>query len=173
MAGLRPNIPRGCRQAQPERATIASGPLAAAGHCFHSELRELIDGTPAQPFLRPDNARMFGSIRSVAVSAIAALEHVQAQRATPFAVREWVRAGRAPGALFVTYKAAQIAALRSMIATWMRLAIFEAMNGRENVDQRSWFVVDELDALGAIEGLKDALARRENSAAGVCWDFNP
>ena len=26
-------------------------------------------------------------------------------------------------------------------------------------DQRLWFVVDELDALGAIDGLKDALAR--------------
>lgn len=46
-----------------------------------------------------------------------------------------------------------------MIATWMRLAIFEAMNGSENHDQRLWFVVDELDALGMIEGLKDALAR--------------
>jgi type IV secretory pathway TraG/TraD family ATPase VirD4 len=46
-----------------------------------------------------------------------------------------------------------------MIATWMRIAIFEAMNGREDHDQRLWFVVDELDALGAIEGLKDALAR--------------
>ena len=123
------------------------------------ELRQLVAGTPAQSFLEPDNARMFGSIRSVAVSAIAALEHVQAQRAASFSVREWVRAGCAPGALFITYKAAQIAALRSMIATWMRLAIFEAMNGREDHDQRLWFVVDELDALGAIDGLKDALAR--------------
>ena len=26
-------------------------------------------------------------------------------------------------------------------------------------DQHLWFVVDELDALGAIDGLKDALAR--------------
>ena len=34
----------------------------------------------------------------------------------------------------------------------MRLAIFEAMNGRER-DQRLWFIVDELDALGAIDGL--------------------
>jgi type IV secretory pathway TraG/TraD family ATPase VirD4 len=41
----------------------------------------------------------------------------------------------------------------------MRIAIFEAMNRREACDQRLWFVVDELDALGAIEGLKDALAR--------------
>jgi hypothetical protein len=40
----------------------------------------------------------------------------------------------------------------------MRLAIFEAMSQPE-ADQRLWFVVDELDALGQIDGLKDALAR--------------
>jgi len=40
----------------------------------------------------------------------------------------------------------------------MRLAVFEAMNRSEG-DQRLWFVVDELDALGQIDGLKDALAR--------------
>jgi type IV secretory pathway TraG/TraD family ATPase VirD4 len=123
------------------------------------ELRPFVDGTPAQPFLDPDNARMFGSIRSVTGSAIAALEYILAQRAAPFSVREWVRGGAAPGALFIPYKAGQIAALRSIIATWMRLAIFEAMSQAEGRDQRLWFVVDELDALGAIDGLKDALAR--------------
>jgi type IV secretory pathway TraG/TraD family ATPase VirD4 len=41
----------------------------------------------------------------------------------------------------------------------MRLAIFEAMSQAEDRDQHLWFVVDELDALGAIDGLKDALAR--------------
>src|SRR2546425_3346299 len=30
---------------------------------------------------------------------------------------------------------------------------------RAEQDQRLWFVVDELDSLGAIDGLKDALAR--------------
>jgi type IV secretory pathway TraG/TraD family ATPase VirD4 len=123
------------------------------------ELRPIVSGTPAQPFLDPDNARMFGSIRSVAGSAIAALEYIQSQRAAPFSVREWVRARTLPGALFIPYKAGQIAALRSMIAAWMRLAIFEAMSQAEGRDQRLWFVVDELDALGAIDGLKDALAR--------------
>jgi Type IV secretion-system coupling protein DNA-binding domain len=123
------------------------------------ELRPIVAGTPAQPFLDPDNARMFGSIRSVTGSAIAAFEYIQAQRATPFSVREWVRAGSPPGVLFIPYRASQIAALRSIIATWMRLAIFEAMSQAENRDQRLWFVVDELDALGAIDGLKDALAR--------------
>jgi type IV secretory pathway TraG/TraD family ATPase VirD4 len=123
------------------------------------ELRPIVAGTPAQPFLDPDNSRMFGSIRSVTGSAIAALEYIQTQRATPFSVRNWVRSPNIPGVLFIPYKAGQIAALRTMIATWMRLAIFEAMNQPEGGDQRLWFVVDELDALGPIDGLKDALAR--------------
>lgn len=122
-----------------------------------SELRPLIAGTPAQPFLDPENARMFGSIRSVTGSAIAALEYIQAQRAKPFSVRYWVNQGK--GALFIPYQARQIAALRSIIATWLRLAIFETMSQAENRDQRLWFIIDELDALGPIDGLKDALAR--------------
>jgi type IV secretory pathway TraG/TraD family ATPase VirD4 len=121
-----------------------------------SELRGLVAGSPAQPFLEPENARMFGSIRSVAGSAAVALEYVQAQRARSFSVRDWVRSGR--GVLFIPYAAPQIPALRSIIATWMRLAIFEVM-GRTGEGEPLWFVVDELDSLGAIDGLKDALAR--------------
>jgi type IV secretory pathway TraG/TraD family ATPase VirD4 len=123
------------------------------------ELRPIVAGTPAQPFLEPDNARMFGSIRSVAGSAMAAFEYIQNQRAALFSVREWVRNRTYPSMLFIPYRANQIAALRSMIATWMHLAIFEAMSQPQGHDQRLWFVVDELDALGAIDGLKDALAR--------------
>ncbi|HET9106973.1 MAG TPA: type IV secretion system DNA-binding domain-containing protein [Steroidobacteraceae bacterium] len=127
-----------------------------------AELRPLVAGTPAQPFLEPENARMFGSIRSVAGSAAAALEHVQSQRSRAFSVRDWIEEGR--GALFLPYEASQIAALRTIIATWVRLAIFQIMSGksresRESRGQRLWLIVDELDALGAIDGLKDALAR--------------
>ena len=120
------------------------------------ELRVLVAGTPAQPFLEAENLRMLGSIRSVASSAAAALELVQKQRGRGFSVRHWVRQGR--GILFLPYRAGQIAALRSIIATWLRIAIFEAMAHAE-ADLRLWFVMDELDALGAIDGLKDALAR--------------
>jgi type IV secretory pathway TraG/TraD family ATPase VirD4 len=123
------------------------------------ELRPLVAGTPAQPFLDPDNARMFGSIRSVTGSALAALAHIQNQRGAPFSVRAWIRRVDRPGLLFIPYRAGQIAALRSMIATWIYLAIFEAMNLPIGGNHRLWFVVDELDALGAIAGLKDALAR--------------
>jgi type IV secretory pathway TraG/TraD family ATPase VirD4 len=134
------------------------------------ELRPVVAGTPAQPFLDPENARMFGSIRSVAVSALAALEHVARQRAAPFSVSRWIR-GTSAGSLFIPYKAGQIQALKSVIATWMRLAIFEAMHGEEGTDQHLWFVIDELDALGTIDGLKDALARLRKFGGRCCLGF--
>jgi type IV secretory pathway TraG/TraD family ATPase VirD4 len=127
-----------------------------------AELRTLVRGTPAQPFLDENNARMFDSIRAVTASAIGSLEHVARQDAAPMSVRHWVRDAQS-GALFMPYQAGQIAALGSVISAWMRLAIFEAMNNprTEDVqdDRHTWFVIDELDALGQIDGLKDALAR--------------
>jgi Type IV secretion-system coupling protein DNA-binding domain len=126
------------------------------------ELRTLVEGTPAQPFLEQHNQRMFDSIRSVTSSAVRSLDHVARQQGERFSVREWVSEER-PGVLFMPYKAGQIPALHSTISAWMRLAIFEAMDRpipRSANEQRPlWFVIDELDALGQIDGLKDALAR--------------
>jgi type IV secretory pathway TraG/TraD family ATPase VirD4 len=121
------------------------------------ELRELLEATPAGPFLGQDNGKFFESVRAVAITHLAGLEHVGRQtRGEPISVRKWIREGK--GALFLPYRAGEIASLGRLISTWMRLAIFETMNADEG-DQRLWFVVDELDALGAIDGLKDALAR--------------
>jgi type IV secretory pathway TraG/TraD family ATPase VirD4 len=129
------------------------------------ELKALVAGTPAQPFLEEHNGRMFDSIRSVTSSAVASLAHVARQQGEPFSVRKWTQQamarendGERPGVLFIPYRAGQIAALRSSVSAWMRLAIFEAMS-REEGGRRLWFIVDELDALGQIDGLKDALAR--------------
>jgi type IV secretory pathway TraG/TraD family ATPase VirD4 len=126
------------------------------------ELRALLAGTAAQPFLDEHNTRMFDSIRSVTSSAVTALEYVGEQRQQNLSVRDWVRdcdeTGRTGGVLFIPYQAGQIPALRSQISAWMRLSIFEAMN-EARPERRLWFVVDELDAVGQIDGLKDALAR--------------
>ena len=123
------------------------------------ELRTLVEGTPAQPFLEQHNSRMFDSIRSVASAAVGPLEYIAQQDGPGFSVRSWV-ADRRPGVLFMPYKAGQIAALRSTISAWMRLAIFEAMDARSpsgpgsaetlssGESRRLWFMVDELDALG-------------------------
>ena len=128
------------------------------------ELKVLLDGTAAGPFLEEANDRMFGSVRAVTSSAVHALKYTTRKPGPPFSVRRWVKEGSARkhggrgGVLFLPYKAGEIAALRAIISAWVRIAVFEAMNQGEG-DQRLWFVVDELDALGEIDGLKDALAR--------------
>lgn len=121
-----------------------------------AELRALLGETSAAALLESGNERMFGSVRAVAVSRLAPLVHVRAQRAPSMSVRDWIEHGR--GVLFLPYRADQIAALRFLISTWMRTAIFQTMSQGE-ADHRLWFTVDELDALGAIDGLSDALAR--------------
>ena len=136
--------------------TLTSAPI--------EQLRTMLASSAAGPFLEPGNEKMFGSVRSIASSAVRALKYTTRQEAEPFSVRQWVRQGAARcdggkgGVLFFPYKAGEIAALRSIISAWMRIAIFEAMD-REEADQHLWFVIDELDALGEIDGLKDALAR--------------
>jgi type IV secretory pathway TraG/TraD family ATPase VirD4 len=120
------------------------------------ELRMMLEGTAAQPFVTAGNDRMFGSTRSVTTTAVTALRFINTQATPLFSLRRWVREGR--GVLFLPYHADQIDALRAMISTWMRIAILETMTLAEG-DARLWFVVDELDALGPIDGLKDALVR--------------
>jgi hypothetical protein len=122
------------------------------------ELRDLLQDTPAAPYLGADIGKFFESVRSVAISHVAALEHIARQKTGDnLSIRTWVRSSK-QGVLFLPYRASEIAALRYIISTWMRIAIFETMNAEEG-DQKLWFVVDELDALGQIDGLKDALAR--------------
>jgi hypothetical protein len=138
------------------------------------ELKELLAETAPAPYLAHDNDRFFGSVRAVTNTYTAALEQLEGVApqhgvappheradAKPLSIRQWVRTGNKEGkggVLFLPFSAGSIAALRNMIAAWMRLAIYEAMSMGEG-DQRIWFMVDELDALGAIDGLKDALAR--------------
>lgn len=133
----------------------------------HEDLVQLLKGTPARTYLEGANERMFGSIRSVAATHVAALAHAAAGSGPPLSIRQWIRAADSGAsarsrALFLPYSATQIPALSSLISAWLRLAIFETMNSpeREATDIRPlWFIIDELDALGPIDGLKDALAR--------------
>ena len=121
------------------------------------DLRELLEGTPAAPFVGKDGGKFLHSVRSITTEHLKVVEHLMRQTdGESFSVRKWVREGR--GVLFLPYRGKEIASLQTVISTWMRLAIFETMSLEEG-DHRLWFVVDELDALGPIDGLKDALAR--------------
>jgi type IV secretory pathway TraG/TraD family ATPase VirD4 len=145
---LRQTAGAGVREVSELYRLIASAPP--------EELAILLDGTPAATFLAGGNERMFGSVRAVANAALAGLAHLAIARGPPFSIRRWVREGS--GVLFLPYQALEVPALGALVSAWMRVAIVEALSGQER-DARLWFIVDELDALGVIDGLKDALAR--------------
>lgn len=134
-------------------------------------LRDLLAGTSSAPFLDPHAEKMLASIRGVTSSAVRAFKYVARQHGETLSIREWVRRGsKSGGVLFMPYRANEIEALRSTISAWMRLGIFEALN-REEGDQRLWFVIDELGALGRIGGLVDGLTRLRKFGGRVVLGF--
>ena len=121
------------------------------------ELRDLLQDTTAARFLGKRGGKFLESVQSVAGQHLGAIEYLARQsEGNVLSIRRWIREGR--GVLFLPYNANQIASLRDLISVWMRIAIFETLSARAG-DQRIWFVIDELEALGAIDGLKDALTR--------------
>lgn len=132
------------------------------------DLKAFLQGTPAAPFLEEGSEKLFGGTRSTLADAIKCLDYIRAGRGDPFSVREWIRTGK--GVLFLPYQADQIASLRTIISTWLRLAISQTLSLKEG-DCRTHFVIDELDALGAISGLPDALARLRKFGGRVTIGF--
>ena len=119
-----------------------------------AKLGEFVAGSPAARYFGKDNERMLGSVRGVAATALAGLSHV---RSGDLSLREYAR-GDDRGWIFLTYQAPQIAELRGVISAWMRIAIFGLMSRTER-DSGTWLIIDELDSLGKISGLTDALPR--------------
>ena len=119
-------------------------------------LAEFVRGTSASRYFEKGNERMLGSITSTAATAVKSLEYLQMAHGQMISIKQWIRSGR--GWLFMPYRTDQIEAVRSLFGTWMRMAIFSTLSLPEG-DARLWFVIDELDALGKIDGLADALAR--------------
>ncbi len=125
-----------------------------------AELRVVLGQTPAAAFLERGNEKMFGSIRSTALGACKSLSYLAKSTATTaLSLKDYVQDdNRGGGWLFVTYPADQLDALKSLIASELRVLIFATLSRPEG-DGKLWFIVDELDALGKINGLTDALAR--------------
>ena len=125
-----------------------------------AELRTMLAGTAAEPFLAEGATRLFDSVRSSSGDAMSALEYAaSATTGAPFSLTRWASDPNDRRWVFLPYRADQIAALKSLIGPWMRLAIFATMSRPEGDIAPTWFVADELDAIGKIEGLDDALQR--------------
>lgn len=133
------------------------------------ELKELCAGTPSARYFEEGGERMLASIMGTLAPAVGHLRLIAATEGSPFSVRQWIRGGS--GSLWIPYAANQIAALRGLISCWMNIAILETLSLAPSRDRRIWFHIDELDALGRIEGLKDAQARLRKFGGCVAIGF--
>lgn len=133
------------------------------------ELKHLCAGTPAARYFEEGGERMLASILGTLAPAIGSLRHIGTISGGPFSIRQWVRGGS--GSLWMPYAANQVAALKGLISCWMNIAILETMSLKPDRSRRVWFHIDELDALGRIEGLRDAQARLRKFGGCVAIGF--
>ncbi|MEO8723933.1 MAG: type IV secretion system DNA-binding domain-containing protein [Sphingobium sp.] len=133
------------------------------------ELKQLCAGTPAARYFEEGGERMLASILGTLAPAVGHLRHIAAVQGEPFSIRRWIRQGRS--SLWLPYAANQVAALKGLISCWMNIAILETLSLEPSQDRRIWFHVDELDALGRIEGLKDAQARLRKFGGCIAIGF--
>ena len=122
------------------------------------KLALLCEGTAAQHYFAAGNERMLGSILGTMAPRVEIMRQVARVGGEGFSVRSWVQT-EGPGTLWMPYQAHQIAALRELISCWTGLAITELLSLPDSPARRVWFHLDELDALGPLQGLKDAQTR--------------
>ena len=122
------------------------------------QLEKLTEGFPAHRYFAAE--KMLNSIMGTLTPALGDLMRIADQPGEPLSVRAWVRNSTA-GTIWMPFASNQIASLRGLVSCWMRLAITETLTLPEDPTdkRRVWFHIDELDSLGRIEGLKDALVR--------------
>lgn len=132
-------------------------------------LKTLCAGTPAARYFEQGGERMLASILGTLAPTIGHLRYIAKLEGEPFSIRRWVR--NQSGSLWMPYAANQVAALRGVVSCWMNIAILETLSLPPDRNRRIWFQVDELDALGRIEGLKDAQARLRKFGGCVAIGF--
>ncbi|AKS22837.1 MAG: plasmid coupling TrwB [Leptospirillum sp. Group II 'C75'] len=118
-------------------------------------LEPYLTGSESIGFLSPGNDRFFGSVAQVCSEALRSWSVLYPDG--DFSIRKWVRNGE--GCLFLVYQDAQLAALRPLVGAWLSLAIREVLSLSPDDSRRVWMVMDELDSLGTVNGLSDALTR--------------
>ncbi|ABQ66548.1 Type IV secretory pathway VirD4 components-like protein [Rhizorhabdus wittichii RW1] len=143
--------------------------VALLGSARIAELKELCAGTSSARYFEEGGERMLASILGTLAPAVAHLRLIAMASGEVFSLRRWIREGR--GSLWMPYAANQVAAMRGLVSCWMNIAILETLSLPASRDRRIWFHIDELDALGRIEGLKDAQARLRKVGGCVAIGF--
>ena len=139
------------------------GAVLASGST--DQLAALCEDTPAARFFAEGNERMLGSVLATLSPASNVLLMMAQVSGEPFSIRRWVQEGQ--GRLWLPYQAAQVPALRTVLASWISIAMIETLNLRADESRKLWFVIDEADQLGRISALDLCLTKGRKYGARV------
>lgn len=133
-----------------------------------SDLVGVLAGTSAAILTAKGNEKMLSNTRAIASTYLSVWSYLPDMG--QFSVRRWVQAvgeGQHSRWLYLTYQDSQMAMLRTLVATWLELAIVEGLSLSEQPDRRLWFIMDELDSLGKVTSLRAGLTKLRKYG-GVC-----
>ncbi|MGL4959843.1 MAG: type IV secretion system DNA-binding domain-containing protein [Inquilinus sp.] len=161
------------------RIFFANAAMRAGAQMTNSELFKMItqsDVAELQATLEAESSATFqkgaegilGSVRSIIETNLAAWQFT---RDGDFSCREYML-GEDPGWLWLPYRDTEKGVLGPSIGAWLDILILAGLERASVKDgrfPRTWIVIDELDSIGAINSLKDAVTRlRKSNIAVVC-----
>lgn len=130
------------------------------------DLSVLLIGTSIEQMTRHENIKMFGNTRAVLSAYLSSWYFLRQAEGEGFSIRRWVQS-QDPSWLFITYQAHQLPALKPLISFWLDLALVEGLSLPQDLTHRLWYVLDELDSLGKIAMLKDALTKLRKHGGSI------
>lgn len=116
------------------------------------DLASLLVGTPAAGLFDEGADKALASTRFVLTAHLAPHRHL---KAGAFSLRHWLEAEE--GSLFMTWRADMQAALAPLLASWVDILTNAVLTLPPDPIRRVWLVLDELAALGKLNGLESGL----------------
>ena len=139
-----------------EGATVADV-FRLTAQAPREELAVLLADTPAVMFLNGEKSTVFDNLRASCSAGMRALRRAAEMTGEPFSIREWAT-GNSKAWIFLNYQDDQKQTLDSLIGAMMSLAISSTMSRPEG-NFPTWFVADELDGIGKLDDIDNAVVR--------------
>jgi type IV secretory pathway TraG/TraD family ATPase VirD4 len=127
-------------------------------------LAQILDGTPAASLLATGGDRYLVSVRNNLAEKLASWKYGKSGN---FSLRSYMTSDD-PRWLWLPYRDMEHGVQGPAIATWIDILVLSGLERAEQSGtQRTWIIIDELDSIGVIGGLKEAVTRLRKSNVAV------
>lgn len=127
-------------------------------------LAEILDGTPAASLLAEGGDRYLVSVRNNLAEKLASWTY---GKSGDFSLRTYMTSDD-PRWLWLPYRDMEKGTQGPAIASWVDMLVLAGLErSQQAATQRTWIIIDELDSIGTIGGLKEAVTRLRKSNIAV------